>query len=234
MRVLAFRHVPYEGLGLIEPALAAHGIEVDHCDLYRPGAAIPPMETYSGLIFLGGPMSVNDELPFILEEMRLMERAALREMPMLGVCLGSQMMARALGGRVYRNSQQEIGWFEIELSQAGRRDAVLGCIGERETVFHWHGDTFDLPPGAELLASSQRTPHQAYRIGRSTYGFQFHLEVTPAMIVHWCKEDPNCGILQEPGGPLDTYGNYSRCRDLAQESFGRWCDELAPADQCQA
>lgn len=231
MRVLAFRHVPFEGLGLIEDALASRGIEFDYCDAYQPGAAIPPLDLYSGLIFMGGPMSVNDELPFILDEMRVIERAAARGLPQLGVCLGSQMMARALGGRVYRNSEKEIGWFDIELTAEGARDALLSCLGGKQTVFHWHGDTFDLPVGAQLLAYSRRTPHQAYRMGQFAYGLQFHLEVTPPMIVNWCEQDLNCGDLRDLEGPLDPYLNYARCRELAASVFGRWCDILTAADE---
>ena len=226
MRVLAFRHVPFEGLGLIEEALASRGVLFDYCDLYQSGGAVPPLDPYSGLIFMGGPMSVNDDLPFILEEMRLIERAAARGLPQLGVCLGSQMMARALGGRVYRNSQKEIGWFEIELTEEGARDPVLGTADPKETVFHWHGDAFDLPPGAQLLARSRLTPHQAYRIGECGYGLQFHLEVTPAMIVNWCEEDLNCGDLRELERPPNPYLNYARCRELAASVFGQWCDML--------
>jgi GMP synthase-like glutamine amidotransferase len=224
-----FRHVPFEGLGLIEPALASRGISFDYCDLYVPGTAMPDSAGYDGLIFLGGPMSVNDELPFVLEEMRLIERAAAAGTPVLGVCLGSQMIARALGGRVYRNAEKEIGWFDIQLSDAGRSDRVLGGLSPVENVFHWHGDTFDLPSGAEWLAFSQRTRNQAYRVERAVYGLQFHLEVTPAMIVNWSEEDNNCGDVRDLDAPLDPSWNYARSQQAAQSVFGRWCEMLAPA-----
>jgi GMP synthase-like glutamine amidotransferase len=228
--VLAFRHVPFEGLGLIEPALESRGISFDYCDLYRPETPAPDVLSYDGLIFMGGPMSVNDDLPFILDEMRLIERAAARGVPILGVCLGSQMIARALGGRVFRNAEKEIGWFEIELTDAGIADPVLASMAPRELVFHWHGETFDLPAGAELLASSERTLNQAYRLGRTLYGLQFHLEVTPAMIVNWCLEDDNCGDVSELGAPIDPWVNHTRCQDAARSVFGRWCDLVTPAN----
>lgn len=229
-RVLAFRHVPFEGLGLIEDALVSRGIAYDYCDLFEPGGSIPPLDNYGGVIYMGGPMSVNDELPYLLEEMRLIERTAARGMPQLGVCLGSQLMARALGGRVYRNSRKEIGWYEIELTEQGRKDPVLAPVGRAETVFHWHGDTFDLPPEATLLASSEITPHQAYRYGQFGYGLQFHLEVTPGMIVDWSEEDANCGDIRELERPPEPYHNYVRCRELADSVFGQWCDMLVPAE----
>lgn len=230
MRVLAFRHVPFEGLGLIEPVLKARGIHFDYCDLYLPGAVLPDANGYDGLIFMGGPMSVNDEPAFLLEEMRLIEHAAARGAPMLGVCLGSQMIARALGGRVYRNAEKEIGWFDIHLTDEGRCDPLLRQLAPAERVFHWHGDTFDLPPEAFCLAYSQRTARQAYRIGSAIYGLQFHLEVTPAMIVSWSCEDENCGDVRELSAPLDPWLNYVRCREVAYSVFGKWCDLLAPAD----
>ncbi len=231
MRILVFRHVPFEGLGLIESALESRGIPFDYCDLYRPGAVMPDANGYDGLIFMGGPMSVNDEPPFLLEEMRLIERAAARGVPMLGVCLGSQMIAKALGGRVYRNAEKEIGWFDIHLTDEGRRDPMLEQLAPVERVFHWHGDTFDLPSEAVLLAWSQRTARQAYRIGRGIYGLQFHLEVTPAMIVDWSIEDENCGDVRELSAPLDPWLNYARCREIASSVFGKWCDLFVPAHE---
>lgn len=226
MRVLVFRHVPFEGLGLFEPVLDAQGIAFDYCDLYRPGARLPDASSYAGLIFMGGPMSVNDQLPFVLQEMRLIERAASRDTPTLGICLGSQMIARALGGRVYRNAEKEIGWFDIHLTAAGLRDPMLGHLAPVETVFHWHGDTFDLPPGAECLASSQRTRHQAYKVGPSIYGLQFHLEVTPEMIADWSQESENCGDMEALEAPFDPWFNHPRCRDAAHSVFGEWCEIL--------
>jgi GMP synthase (glutamine-hydrolysing) len=229
VRVLAFRHVPFEGLGLIESVLEARGIPFDYCDLYRPGEVLPDVNGYGGLIFMGGPMSANDDLPFLLEEMRLIERAAGSGTPMLGVCLGSQMIARALGGRVYRNAEKEIGWFDIHLTEEGRRDPVLEGLAPSENVFHWHGDTFDLPREAVHLAYSQRTARQAYRIGSAIYGLQFHLEVTPEMIVDWSDQDENCGDVKELSSPLDPCFNYARCREIGLPAFGEWCDMLAPA-----
>lgn len=176
-------------------------------------------------------MSVNDEPPFLLEEMRLIERAAARGVPMLGVCLGSQMIAKALGGRVYRNAEKEIGWFDIHLTDEGRRDPMLEQLAPVERVFHWHGDTFDLPSEAVLLAWSQRTARQVYRIGRGIYGLQFHLEVTPAMIVDWSIEDENCGDVRELSAPLDPWLNYARCREIASSVFGKWCDLFVPAHE---
>jgi GMP synthase-like glutamine amidotransferase len=134
-----------------------------------------------------------------------------------------------MGARVYRNAEKEIGWFDIHLTEAGRGDALLRGMNPVERVFHWHGDTFDLPSDARLLAYSHRTAHQAYLIGRAIYGLQFHLEVTPAMIVDWSKEDEDCGDVLELSSPIDPWLNDARCREAAQRVFGQWCDMLSPA-----
>jgi GMP synthase (glutamine-hydrolysing) len=226
VRVLAFRHVPFEGLGLIEPALKSRGVGFDYADLYRDGAELPDTDGYDGLIFLGGPMSANDPLPYLKIEMRAMERAIRAGTPVLGVCLGSQLLASTLGARVYRNTAPEIGWFGIELSQAAHSDPVFTGLSSTETVFHWHNDTFDLPMGAVLLARSERTERQAFRYGRAVYGLQFHLEVTPRMIVDWYEEGEACG---ETCGAANPWTNRRRLNQAARQVFGQWCDLFSPS-----
>ena len=227
MRVLAFRHVPFEHLGRIEPELARRGIGIDYADLYQPGAAEPDPARYDGLICMGGAMSVNDGLPYLEREARWIAQAMEAGRPVLGVCLGAQLIAKALGARVYRNPVKEIGWFEIELTGEGAADPLFAGAAQRETVFQWHGETFDLPPGARWLASSPACRHQAFRIGASAYALQFHLEVTPEMIADWCSQDLNCGDMREVRGPIDNARNAARLTALAQQVFGRWCDLLA-------
>ena len=227
MRVLAFRHVPFEHLGRIEPELVRRGIGIDYADLYQPGAAEPDPARYDGLIFMGGAMSVNDGLPHLEREARWVAQAVEAGRPVLGVCLGAQLIAKALGASVYRNPVKEIGWFEIELTGEGAADPLFAGVGPRETVFQWHGETFDLPPGARWLASSTACCHQAFRIGSSAYALQFHLEVTPEMIADWCSQDLNCGDMREVRAPIDNARNAARLTALAQQVFGRWCDLLA-------
>jgi GMP synthase-like glutamine amidotransferase len=221
--VLAFRHVPFEGMGMIERSLTSHGIKYEYADLYVPGAAPVSPSDYEGLVFMGGPMSVNDDLPDLRREEEYIRLAIGRGIPILGVCLGSQLIAHALGATVRRNGAKEIGWFDVSLSQAGRGDFLFAGFRERETLFHWHGETFDLPPGAELLASSDLCRNQAFRVGTNVYGLQFHLEVTPAMIAGWCLEDENCADVRELDAPPDPHANASRMRELASTVFGRWC-----------
>ncbi|HEY1497142.1 MAG TPA: gamma-glutamyl-gamma-aminobutyrate hydrolase family protein [Candidatus Solibacter sp.] len=225
MRVLAFRHVPFEGLGLLEDVLRRRGVSIDYVDCYQPDAVVPHAEDYSALVFLGGPMSVNDDLGYLRREMEMIRAAAARRQPVLGICLGAQLIAKAMGARVQPNAEKEIGWFELEFTPAAARDPLFAGLS-KEVVFHWHGETFALPEGAELLASSRLCKHQAYRVGSYLYGLQFHLEVTPAMVADWCVQEENCGDVRELTDPIDPVENSSRTAELAEIVFGRWCDSL--------
>jgi len=225
MRVLTFRHVPFEGLGLIEPALRLRHIEVDYADLYQAGAPPRDIGAYDALIFLGGPMSVNDDLPFLHREMEFIRQAIARRQPILGICLGAQLIARALGATVRRNSAKEIGWYGLDFTEAAGGDRLFDGLS-METVFHWHGETFDLPPGAELLASSGLCRNQAFRAGERVYGLQFHLEVTPRMIADWCVQDENGGDVRELESVIDPFFNAPRMAALSARVFGNWCEML--------
>ena len=140
--------------------------------------------------------------PFLAEEVQRLERAVEARLPVLGVCLGAQLLAKALGARVYPNKTKEIGWYEVELLPGVKDDPLFGGIAKPQaeakskvTVFQWHGDTFDLPPGAVRLARSEQCENQAFRYGRAAYGLQFHLEVTAEIIESWLCEGGNCGEL---------------------------------------
>ena len=136
------------------------------------------------------------------------------------------MIARTLGARVYRNAIKEIGWFDIQLTQAGAADPVFNGLNPKETVFHWHSDTFDLPAGTVLLARSDRTERQAFKYGKAVYALQFHLEVTDQMIVNWCRQDENCGDARELRAQPDPRANRNRLNHIAQLVFEQWCDLL--------
>jgi len=225
-RVLAFRHVPFEGAGHIETVLQERGIPLEYVDLYRDGAAAPDASQAAGLIFLGGPMSVNDGLPYLKREMDLIAEAAGRGQPVLGVCLGAQMIAKASGAKVYCNPVKELGWFDIHLTEAGAADPLLSGANRTETVFQLHGETFDLPAGAAWLAYSEKCRHQAFRLGNSTWGLQFHLEVTPEMVADWCVADENCQDMCELAVLPDPRFNADRLAALARMIFGKWVDLL--------
>lgn len=179
MRAHYFQHVPFEGLGSIGPWLKSRGAAVTGTRFFEEWA-LPAGDEVDFLIVMGGPMSVNDEsvYPWLKDEKGFIKEAIAREKTVLGVCLGAQLIASAMGARVYPNSQKEIGWFPIHSV------AVPGAEGafqfpKESVVFHWHGETFDLPPGAIRLARSEACENQAFQLGRNVLGLQFHLETTP-------------------------------------------------------
>lgn len=223
MRVLAFRHSPSEGLGSLEDAARSLGIECVCADLFRNSSAPVSVDEFDGLMLMGGPMSANDDLPYLRKELEQIDRAVAQHKPVLGVCLGSQLIAKALGAKVYRNQVKEIGWAPVYWTESARADPLFTGLTAPETMFHWHGETFDLPPGAELLAWSDRCRHQTYRVQDNIYGLQFHLEVTPQMITEWCRQDAACGDLREVTTPIEPHENSARLAELSEMVFGRWC-----------
>jgi GMP synthase (glutamine-hydrolysing) len=195
--VLALRHVAHEGLGTIEDVLRREQLVFSVVDLFRESLRTFNPEQLAGLIVMGGPMNVDetDRHPFLADEVKWIRQSVDSGLPVLGICLGSQLLAKALGSRVYPNRVKEIGWYEIGLTAATESDPLLGDCRPTETVFQWHGDTFDLPEGAVQLARSEQCENQAFRYGRAAYGLQFHLEVTPEIIASWLGEPGNCGEL---------------------------------------
>jgi len=179
-------------------------------------------KNYSAIVIMGGPMSVNDPLPGLAEELKLIERALHDATPALGICLGSQLIAKALGARVYRNAELEIGWAPVSFTPAAQADAIFGPMKSPTQFFHWHGETFDLPKGAEWLAYSHKTRHQAFRYGRGVYGLQFHPEVTPEMIVDWQRQPCNCGDVATLPAPIDPHAFDQRAH--AFQIIDRWLD----------
>lgn len=182
--ILVVQHAEHEGLGLLSSALHECGLSCRVVRTFR-GEPVPrAAHGAAGVVIMGGPTGVyeSDRFPHLKDEIALAADALRRDVPILGICLGSQILAAAAGARVYAGPAKEIGWFPVTLSAAGRSDPVLGVFAAETVFFHWHGDTFDLPEGAVLLASSRLYPHQAFRIGRRAYGVQFHPEITPEMV----------------------------------------------------
>ena len=191
MRAHYLQHVSFEGLGSIEPWLRAAGCEITGTRLFE-SAYFPTPEEVDLLVVMGGPMSVNDEaeLPWIVSEKEFIRRVIDIGKSVLGVCLGAQLIASAMGARVCRNYEKEIGWFPVE-GVPPVNSAIFRFPSSVE-VFHWHGETFALPPGATRLARSEGCENQAFQLGRSVIGLQFHLETTPesarAIVTH-CREE---------------------------------------------
>jgi GMP synthase (glutamine-hydrolysing) len=197
--VMVLRHVPHESVGTLEHHLRGHGLDIDFVDCWdahslEGARARFDSRRIAGLVVMGGPMNVDEtaRYPFLALEVEWLTAAIDTRLPTLGVCLGSQLLAKALGARVYPHRVKEIGWCEIELTPAAGDDGLFRGSQARETVFQWHGDTFDLPRGAVQLARSAACQQQAFRFGPSAYGLQFHVEMTAEMVDDWLDEPSMC------------------------------------------
>jgi len=198
MSVLILKNVSSEGPGSIEDHLRENGIAYRTVDLATE--ELPSAEKTDTLVIMGGPMGVNesDIYPYIKKEVELARDFIRKDKKVFGICLGAQIMASALGAKVYPGPGKEIGWLDIELQEEGVRDSLMmkmavhpkaGDFWKKFKVFHWHGETFDLPPGAVRLAKSALYPNQAFRYGKNAYAFQFHIEVDKEMVYDWLKEE---------------------------------------------
>ena len=195
MHTHVLQHVPFEGLGYIEDWLSDHGHGFEYVRLYE-GDPLPPIDKVEFLISMGGPMSVNDEEehPWLIEEKAFIKSAIDREKPILGICLGAQLIATAMGEKVYANSKKEIGWFPVQGVTHGQKNAF--AFPDSIDVLHWHGETFDLPPEAIHLAQSAACTNQAFQLGPNAIGLQLHLEMKLASIEHLiahCREEVAAG-----------------------------------------
>ena len=198
---LVLRHVPAEGLGLLANVLRELGIHHRYLDLPRGEPPPKDLRGVGGLIVLGGPMAAyqQDRYPFLATESGLVERALAAGRPVLGICLGAQLIASVLGARVYPGERREVGWAPITLTDDGRDDAVFGLMEPTVTVFHMHGDTYELPADARNLARSALYEQQAFRYGDLVYGLQFHLEFTDTMIQKLATEPESKKYITEAG-----------------------------------
>lgn len=223
--VLIIQHTPYEHAAALGRALQALGIPTFIIYPFR-NEPFPSLETIAGIISLGGPMGANDERdhPWILAEIIFLQNAVKKALPTVGICLGGQLIARALGGYVEKHHTPEVGWHAVEILEKGIRDRVLSGVAHQATkqallnntkenlvhshpkLYQWHFDTFHLPNGAELLASSEFCERQAYKIGEKIYGFQFHPEADHQLLHEWLAIE---GIEEEIHEVRNCYGNQT-------------------------
>jgi GMP synthase (glutamine-hydrolysing) len=227
-KLLVFQHVAHEILGTLDPLLRSYGFRNRYYNFGRTPDAQPTIEGYHGLIVLGGAMNVHqtDAHPHLEAEVRAIREAFERDIPVLGICLGAQLIAKALGASVSANPEKEIGWYDVSVSEEGARDPLLRHFDETERLFQWHGDTFALPDGAVALASSKACTNQAFRYGDKVYGLQFHLEVDPPLIERWLGipvHRQEIASLDRPGHldqiRNDTAKHADRLRQLSDRCF---------------
>lgn len=219
MHVHVLQHVPFEGLAAIQPLLATRSAKITTTRFFE-NPVLPPLAGIDLVIAMGGSMSVNDEIefPWLVGEKQFVRDAVKRGTPVLGVCLGSQLIASALGARVYRNTQKEIGWFPIEAVPTPA-SANAFRFPEKLNVFHWHGETYDLPAGAVHLARSSACAHQAFQVGRRTLALQFHLEVTPTAVQAFVE---NCAAELRPAPFIQTKSDLLAAPPAAYAEGNTW------------
>jgi GMP synthase (glutamine-hydrolysing) len=219
---VALRHVPFERLGLLAPLLAERGHAVSYVDVPVDGLEHVDSQEPDLLVVLGGPIGVyeNDDYPFIDAEVALIEKRLARGMPVLGICLGSQLMAKALGARVYASGVKEIGWAPIQLTDEGRASCLRRL--ENTAVLHWHGDTFDLPAGATRLASTRACANQAFSYGTHALALQFHAETAGVAVEGWLVGHTG-EIARTPGISVKTLRADTALCTPAVERAGTAC-----------
>ena len=230
--VIIFKNVAHEGPGYLGDFLTLQGIPWQTVNSHELALLPKSVLPYSGVVLMGGPMSVNDDLPWIAPVLELIREAIAADIPLLGHCLGGQLMTKALGGVVQKNAFKEIGWGEVVVSQ---NQAASDWFGEIEIFnsFHWHGETFSLPEGAVHLLSSPHCQHQAYAIGKHL-ALQTHVEVTAQMVQTWCEHGLD-ELLESASSPAVQTANAMQenlplhcffLNKVAKQLYGQWIKGL--------
>ena len=229
--IVALRHVAFEDLGLLSPLLEQAGWNIAYHDAPTDDLNNAAIEEADLLIVLGGPIGVYDHeaYPFLSKEIDLLERRLARDRPVLGICLGCQLIAKALGARVFAGPVKEIGWGRVALTKEGGASCLAPLAEAQAAVLHWHGDTFDLPAGAVRLASNANYDNQAFGYGQRTLALQFHLEADPRGLEEWFV-----GHTAELGGAKISVPDLRaataevapRLRPQAQAVFARWLRQI--------
>lgn len=229
MQVLVLTHTKAEGPGLIAPALRSRKLVPKTVHGWDGGTIPSDIGRARGLVIMGGPMGVRDagQFPFLKEEMRLIERALRAEIPILGVCLGSQLLATVLGAHVSKSSAPEIGWLPVELAPSAGRDPIFAGVKSPLVPCHWHFDVFTLPAGAVSLAKTVRTRCQAFRYARAAYGVLFHMEVNRAAVARMVRAFPDeleaTGVAgKDMLAGADKY--LPKLEPTAKAIFTRWAE----------
>jgi GMP synthase (glutamine-hydrolysing) len=234
--LLVLQHIACEPPAAFEDELRSRGLDLVRVELDE-GEPLPDWRDFPAIVVMGGPMGAYDdaEYPWLGPEKRLLREAVEADVPVWGVCLGAQLLASALGARVYRGTQPEVGLLHVELARGAAEDTVFCAAPSSFPTLQWHGDSFDLPAGATLLASSPAYLNQAFRVGRS-YGLQFHLEVPLELAAEWGEVPAYAESLESTLGPgaferllADVADHAAVTLPLARRLFGRWLEHVVPA-----
>jgi GMP synthase (glutamine-hydrolysing) len=224
---IAIRHVHFEDCGTLADVLRARGFEIRYIEPWRENLRDLDIAAADLVVGLGGPVAVYeaDRYPWIADELHLLERRLAARRPVLGICLGAQMLARVLGARVF-GGRKELGWAPLQLTAAGHASVIAPLTGELTSMLHWHGDTFDLPEGAQLLASTEQVAHQAYSWERFVLAFQCHPEVRHQDIESWLVGHA-CEISATSGVSLEQLRNDAQrlgptLAERAKSVFTNW------------
>lgn len=201
--IMIFRHIECEGPGFLAEILVQKGLSYQIVAIDQEAPIPANVDDASALVFMGGPMSVNDPLPWIARECQLIRDAVARGLPVLGHCLGGQLISKALGGVIRGNGIREIGWFPVDRVPGDAADAWLHGLPDRFEVFHWHGETFSIPDGAERILSSPYCDNQGFVLGK-TLAFQCHVEMTAPMVRQWAELYQN-----EIAAPSESVQSYA-------------------------
>lgn len=225
-------HVVGEGPGYFADCLARHGLEFDVIRIDAGQSYPDSIDDYAGLVFMGGPMSVNDNLPWISSALELIRTAVDADIPVLGHCLGGQLISKALGGQVTGNRVKEIGWLPVNVvANSSSRDWLKDYPAEFE-VFHWHGETFSIPPGATRILSSRDCANQAFVIGK-TLALQCHIEMTAEMVRDWARsgreeitKHRSATVQDEAAMTSDLDARIESLHRVADPVYDRWIASL--------
>ncbi|MDX6591162.1 MAG: hypothetical protein QOJ13_358 [Gaiellales bacterium] len=237
MEALVLQHIACEPPGVFEDVLLERGARIHRVELDE-GEALPDWREFDLIVAMGGPMSVNDEdeLPWLVDEKRLIREAVNAGVGFWGACLGVQLLASSLGARVYAGDAPEVGVLPVTLTDEALDDPVMGSLPPELLTLQWHGDTFELPEGAVLLAGSPAYPNQAFRYGRAAYGVQFHVEVTGDMAREWAQVPAYVDSLDQAlgaGSADELFADFDRAAETmqghARTMFERWVDVTAAA-----
>ena len=234
-KILVFQHVPFEPLGTLDPLLKKAGFRIRYVNFGRTAEQRPTLDGYVALIVLGGPMNADDvaTYPHLATEVELIRESLQRNMSILGICLGAQLLAKAIGGKVLAGAGREIGWHDVDVSIEGQRDPIMSTFGRHSEVFQWHDDNIELPPGAIQLAGSERCPAQAFRYGDHAYGFQFHLEANKPLIERWLSVPEHQDVFAGSSDIVNvdqirakTDASIGPLMALSDRTFTRWIERF--------